>query len=295
MPAAPDRIAFTIPYINRPVLWYGILVTLGTLIGAIVADREAKRRGHNPDHVWNALILVMIFGLVGARLYHVLSTPAGTGTSLRYYLDNPIEIVRVWPNGLSGLGIFGAILGGLFGLWIYCRFAKLRFAEWVDIAALGLPLGQAIGRWGNYFNQELYGRPTTLPWGTPIEQQFRLPEHVSLPAETRFHPTFLYESLWALATFIVLVIINRRWSDKLRDGDIALLYLMLYGLGRSIIELQRPDAWTVAGLPVAQIISVLTMFVAGLIILARHGVMRPAPEAAMDLEPEEYEETEEDI
>ena len=110
----------------------------GEARAAFVADREARRRGHNPDHVWNALIVVMIFGLIGARLYHVVSAPAGSDTNLRTYLEDPIKIVNFWSGGgLRGLGIFGALLGGAFGLWLYTRFAHLRFAEWADICVLG--------------------------------------------------------------------------------------------------------------------------------------------------------------
>jgi phosphatidylglycerol---prolipoprotein diacylglyceryl transferase len=275
MPAPPDPVAFTIPFIDRPVFWYGLMVTLGTLAGAFVADREARRRGHNPDHVWNALILVMVFGLIGARLYHVISTPTGSGTSLQYYMQHPAEIVSFWNGGLRGLGIFGAMAGGVFGLWLYTKWAKLSFAEWADIGSLGLPLGQAIGRWGNYFNQELYGYPTKLPWGVPVATGSRLPQFQSLPADTRFHPTFLYESLWCLLVFFVLMYINRVWGDRLRDGDIALMYLILYGLGRYLVELERPDAWTVGGIPTAQVICVLTMLLAALCLLVRHGVIGP--------------------
>jgi len=277
MPLPPDPVAFTIPGLGREVYWYGLMVTLGTLVGAWVADREARRRGHNPDHVWNALIVLMIFGLVGARLYHVVSLPATGDASLRQsYFDDPIKIIAFWDGGLRGLGIFGAILGGLVGLWLYTRFAKLSFPEWCDIAAIGLPLGQAIGRWGNYFNQELYGNPTRLPWGVPIASKYRLPQFAREPAETRFHPTFLYESLWNLLAFFVLSYVAVQWSDRLRKGDIALLYLILYPLGRYFAELQRPDAWTAgdSGIPVAQIVSVVSIVAASAILLVRHSGRR---------------------
>ncbi len=274
MPAPPDPVAFTIPFLDRPVFWYGLMVTLGTLAGAFIADREARKHGHNPDHVWNALIVVMITGLIGARLYHVVSSPAGGPTDLQYYLENPVEIISFWDGGLRGLGIIGAVIGGILGLWLYAKWAKLSFPEWLDIAAVGLPLGQAIGRWGNYFNQELYGYPTKLPWAVPIENdtRFRLPAFRDEPPDATFHPTFLYESLWCLLTFFVVSYIAHYWNDRLRDGDVALIYLNLYAFGRYFIEFQRPDAWLTAGVPTAQIISVLTMFFASLILLARHGM-----------------------
>lgn len=296
MPLPPDRILFTIPGINWPVYWYGLMVILGTLAAAFVCDREARRRGHNPDHVWNALISVMVFGLIGARLYHVFSSPAGSSTNLQTYLADPKLILGIGQGGLSGLGIYGGILGGIFGLWFYTwlhndrrliRALKkpfrrqdegpdewLVFAEWADIAALGLPLAQAIGRWGNWFNQELYGLPTKLPWGIPIESQYRSDLFANEPDTTRYHPTFLYESLWSLFVFFLLNYVAHRHGDGLRNGDIALLYCILYPIGRYVIELQRPDAWTVSGIPVAQLISVSVVLVASLWLLWRHDVFR---------------------
>ena len=272
VPHPPDPVAFTIPGIEHPVYWYGLMVTLGTLLGAFIADREARRRGHNPDRVWDALILIMIFGLIGARLYHVVSSPAGSATSLSYYLENPVEIVNFWSGGLRGLGIFGAVFGGVLGLWIYTKWKGLHFPEWADIVVIGVPLGQAIGRWGNYFNQELYGAPTNLPWGVPIDPDpgIRLPEYQNLPADQLFHPTFLYESLWNLGAFFFLLYVARHWQDHYRPGDLALMYLILYPLGRFLIEYQRPDAWTMLGMPTAQLLSILLILGASLAILWRH-------------------------
>lgn len=272
MPLPPDPVAFTIPFIDRPVFWYGLMVTLGTLVAAYIADREARKRDHNPDHVWNALIPIMILGLLGARLYHVVSAPQGSGTSLQTYLADPISIIAFWNGGLRGLGIFGALIGGVIGLWAYTRFAKLNFGEWADICVIGVPLGQAIGRWGNYFNQELYGTPTTLPWGIPVEAQYRLPAFAGLPEDTLFHPTFLYESLWNLLAFFCLAYIANRWIHRLRAGDIALMYVILYPTGRYLAEMQRPDAWLAAGIPVAQLISVVAILAASFLLLWRHGV-----------------------
>jgi phosphatidylglycerol---prolipoprotein diacylglyceryl transferase len=306
MPLPPDPVAFTIPALNREVYWYGILVTMGVLFGAFVADREARRRGQNPDHVWNALIVVMIFGLLGARIYHILSQPAESGSSLQTYLQDPLSIINVWNGGLRGLGVIGAIAGGVLGLCLYVweyngrhltNFLRaltspfvravgrehlepirvpiderLSLPQWADIAVLGVPLGQAIGRWGNYVNQELYGRPTTLPWGVPVASEYRLPSLAELPAETRFHPTFLYESILCLVIFAILVVVSHRWGDKLRTGDVALLYLILYPVCRVVIEFQRPDAWVSHGIAVAQIISVAVMALAALAVLLRHGV-----------------------
>jgi len=254
--------------------WYGFLITLGALAAAYLSTIEARRRGLDPDHVWNALIPVLLFGLVGARLYHVLSSPPG-GIGFDYYREHPIDIIAFWNGGLRGLGIYGAVLGGIFGLWVYCRYAKLSFPQWLDIAAPGLLLGQAIGRWGNFFNQELYGFPTTLPWGIPIDAQHRLPIFADLAPETRFHPTFAYESLLNLLACLALLYIGRRFVNWLKVGDIALIYFIFYPLIRFTVEFQRPDAWTIGGLPTAQWIAVLTSATAAIILIIRHRVQLP--------------------
>jgi phosphatidylglycerol:prolipoprotein diacylglycerol transferase len=249
---------------------YGVIIVLGAIAGAYAATFEASRRGEDPEHVWNGLVWCLIAGILGARLYHVISTPQGTDIGLQYYfVTNPFETVRVlglsipFPTALmiwkGGLGIFGGIAGGVIAVVIYAWRNQLSLARWLDIGAPGLILAQAIGRWGNFINQELYGPPTTLPWGIPIDAQHRIPPFSDLtryPLEsTRFHPTFLYESLWNLALFIALMLIGRRYRERLKDGDILSLYLIGYGLGRIFVESLRPDAWLIGRIPTAQIVS----------------------------------------
>jgi len=255
------------------VHWYGLLILAGALAGALVATREAKRQGLDPDHVWNGLLLILIFGLIGARLYHVFSSPA-VGVGWEYYRQHPIEIVAFWRGGLSGLGIFGAVAGGIVGLYIYTRLNKLDFLTWLDVGAPSLILGQAIGRWGNFFNQELYGYPTNLPWGIYIDPPHRLPGFENYE---RFHPTFLYESLWNLIVFFLLIFVGRRWGHLLLKGDLFLLYGILYPLGRFFVEMQRPDAWAINGIPVAQLISVAAILICGGVTLSRHKIVRHSP------------------
>jgi phosphatidylglycerol:prolipoprotein diacylglycerol transferase len=247
--------------------WYGLLIMIGTLAGAYVVSLEARRHGDDPDHVWNALLVCLVAGLVGARLYHVISSPQGSGITFQYYLRHPSEIFAIWKGGL---GIFGAVTGGILGLYLYTAYNKLSFLHWIDLSAPGLLLGQSIGRWGNFFNQELYGYPTALPWGIPIDPAHRLAAFASLPPSTRFHPTFLYESLWDLLAFAVLLFILRRYEDRLRKGDIFLFYLILYPLGRILVETQRPDAWIMAGIPVAQLISGILIALAVGTLILRH-------------------------
>jgi phosphatidylglycerol:prolipoprotein diacylglycerol transferase len=179
----------------------------------------------------------------------------------------------------GGLAIYGAVAGGVFALWLYARLKRLDFLTWADFAAPGLFLGQAIGRWGNFFNQELYGKPTTLPWGIPIEQRYRLPQFADLPETARFHPTFLYESLWCLFSFGLLFYLGRRYGDRLLRGDIFLLWGILYPLGRFFTEMQRPDAWLVRGIPMAQIIALAVIVVCGGIMLYRHRFARKSRQA----------------
>lgn len=269
-----DPVAFRLPFVGLPIYWYGVIVVICILAGAFVTTIEARRRGEDPDHIWNGLILVIIFGLIGARLYHVISSPQGLPRGFDYYLQHPVEIFMIRQGGL---GIFGAIAGGVLAVYIYARWQKLDFLTWVDIAAPGLALGQAIGRWGNFFNQELYGYPTTVPWGIPINLRFRLPQYANLPETTRFHPTFLYESLWSLVAFVILMYVARRFGDRLLKGDVFLAYCVLYPLGRFLVEFQRPDAWMLGPIAAAQAISLLIMIAAMAILVYRHR-RRPAAE-----------------
>ena len=266
-----------------PIRFYGMVIVLGILIAGLVAAREARRRGENPDRIWDALVWVAIAGILGARLYHVLSTPAGCNETVPlcgwpWYRNNPIDSLQIWRGGL---GIFGAILAGAIVVLIYVRRNKLSLPRYLDIAAPALLIGQAIGRWGNFFNQELYGPPTDLPWGISIDAAHRYGDFADLtryPVETtRFHPDFLYESILNVIGFIVLVIVARKFQRRLKDGDLILLYMIWYPINRILVESLRPDAWTVtSGLATAQLISVILIVIAIGLLVVRHRPGRTA-------------------
>ena len=253
----PSRIMFQIGPVA--VYWYGVLIVGGALAAAWLAARQAQRAGDDPEHVWNALLLCLALGIVGARLYHVAS-------NLSYYLAHPGEIFGL---RMSGFGIYGAVAGGALGLWIYTRRHGLGFLHWADYAAPGLALAQAVGRWGNYFNQELYGYPTPPGawYGIYIAPENRLP---GFEQYERFHPTFLYESLWNLVCFGILLALSRKAGKRLLSGDLFLLYGVLYPLGRFFVEFQRPDAWKIGGVPTAQWVAIAAVLFFGSVLIYRH-------------------------
>ena len=437
------------------VHWYGLLIVGGAILAAYIATLEAKRRGEDPEHVWSMLTWVLIFGIIGARLYHVFSNPVD-GYGWSYYREHPLDIINFWSGGFRGLGIYGGIVGGLLGMLLYLfnynrgrtkrlerakqllerlgpqvgedlvqallaadistlsrlaeqreriellrerlqeidgwkaaslsssadvfaqarrplfdgdrqkrlaqakevlqgsrdlvgdeladailtgdtstaagrdaqkgRVAELKrqlegvddwealeldrtagvlaerqmvLSRWMDIVAPGLLLAQAVGRLGNRINQELYGPPTDLPWGFKINPDYPYqppPSTIPRPpgmseadfiANTRFHPTFYYEALWNLVGFGLLMFIGRRFQNRLRDGDLILLYLIWYPLGRIIVEMFRPDAWVtgIPGLTTAQLFSLAIIAGSVIVLILRHRNWSPnVPESAAPAE-----------
>jgi phosphatidylglycerol:prolipoprotein diacylglycerol transferase len=210
--------------------------------------------------------------MIGARLYHVFSNPEGGMVGWDYYREHPVEILYVWQGGL---GIYGAIVGGLLGVLLYAWRAGLRPLRWLDYGAPGLALGQAVGRWGNFVNQELYGPPTDLPWGLTIDPAHRIVPYNDLekyPPDTLFHPTFLYESLWCLLLFGGLAVVAQRFKPRLKDGDIFFGYLIGYPLGRFFLEYLRPDAWMIGPIAAAQLFALIGVVGAGATLIVRHTV-----------------------
>ncbi len=271
--------------------WYGFLLVGAVLVGAYEAQFEAKRRQEDVAHIGNLLMWCLILGIIGARLYHIFSVPYGASRDFyTYFVEQPFAnlvlfgIVVPFPTALfiwqGGLGLFGALLGGVLGIVIYTRRHRLNLWRWLDIAVPAMLLGQTIGRWGNFFNQELYGSVTALPWGITITNvNQRITPYNDLtqyPLDITFHPLFLYESLWTLLGFGCYLFIGRKYAAILREGDLFSLYLIWYPFGRFIIEGFRPDAWTIFGVAVAQIISVALIFLGIWQIYRRHRPLTPS-------------------
>jgi phosphatidylglycerol:prolipoprotein diacylglycerol transferase len=249
------------------ITYYGIILMLGAVAAAFLAEREARRRGLQSDMVWDALIWVLIGGIVGARLWHVFTPPPSMveqGITTAYYLTHPLDLIN---TRAGGVGIPGAILGGGLALYLFTRRRKMSFGTWADVAAPALALGQAIGRWGNFVNQEVYGAPTNLPWAIPIDPAHRLAEYASFE---RYHPLFLYESLWNLANMGLLLWLSRRFSHRLKSGDIFLVYLVIYPVGRFWMEFLRLDSAQVAGINANQTVALVVALAAGLVLYWRH-------------------------
>jgi phosphatidylglycerol:prolipoprotein diacylglycerol transferase len=241
----PEGILIHIGNFSYTIHFYGIIIMVGVIAGAFLSRREAKRRGLNPDIIWDMLIYLLIGGVLGARLWHIFSPPPTSlaqGITTVYYLTHPLAAIAIW-NG--GLGIPGAVIGGAIAMYIYTRLHHLDFAVWADIAAPGIALGQAIGRWGNFFNQELYGSPSSLPWAIYIDPQHRM---AGFTDQAYYHPLFFYESLWNFANVFLLLWLGRRFVDRLKPGDLMLIYMLNYAIGRFLLDFLRLDASQVGGI-----------------------------------------------
>ncbi len=239
--------------------FYSLMILAGLFAGILLAQREARRLGEDPSRVINFAVIGTAFALVGARLYHVIDY-------WDFYSQNPAQIFALRSGGI---GIFGAIAGAALAVvayvWLVNRRARrndtlrLSSLRWLDIGAPAFLLGQAVGRWGNFFNQELFGPPTSLPWGIPIDIANRPAEYSEF---THFHPLFLYESLLSFLGVAALLWVGRRFARRLRKGDILLLYIVWYSLERSALELLRFDNWKIGPIPTAHIVALVLVALA---------------------------------
>jgi phosphatidylglycerol:prolipoprotein diacylglycerol transferase len=258
--ASPGAIAFQIgPIVIR---WYGILMATAILAGLWLAHRQARREGLAVDDLLSAAQWAILAGLAGARLYEV-------AFNWDYYGEYPAKIIAVWEGGLAIHG--GLIAGPLVGVWLARRWG-LPVLRSLDVAAPPIALGQAIGRWGNFFNEEAFGRPTDLPWKLYISPPHRPPGY---GAAEYFHPAFLYESLWDLAVFAALITWLR---PRLRDrpGGLFFAYVGLYSVGRFAIEALRLDSFWLGSIRVPQLASVLGVLIAVVGLVWANRRMKPA-------------------
>ncbi len=344
---------------NLQIRYYGIIIVVALLLGATAASLLARRNGRDPDHIWGGLTWAIIPGIIGARLWFILFPPisltAGCGIegdvcqNTAWFLDNFFDsqngAIAIWSGGLS---IFGAIIGGAFGAYLYLSrwhnriinllitiltpllwlsqalswlaeslMARLtdkdvasfnyqrpassfpdegmRLSPWMDIAGVAIPVGQAIGRFANYVNQELYGAPTTLPWGIQIPRGARVASYESLidfPSDTLFHPIWAYEALWSLVAFYVLWRVYHQYRDRLLSGDILLIYIAQYAFGRFLLEFLRVEIATIgsSGINSSQTISIIAFLASAALLFYRHrgGGFKKAK--AADLAAEQAEE-----
>jgi len=241
----PDPVLISIGPVN--IYWYSLLIIVAIILAIFVVVRLGRKYQIKTDQIIDLSFYTIIFGILGARLFYVL-------IELDYYLVHPIEIFKVWQGGLA---IHGAIIAGIIVVYVYARKNKQSFWLWADITAPAIALGQAIGRWGNYFNQELYGRPTDLAWGITIELQNRLIPYLRYEY---FHPTFLYESILDLLVFVTLLVLHKR--GKTKQGNIFLVYLILYSIIRFFMEFIRIDPAVIfVGLRLPQVVSLIIILV----------------------------------
>lgn len=263
---SPGPILFEVgPFTVR---WYGLLIATAVLLGVMLSQYLAKRRNINPEILSDLVIWLVIGAIPAARLYYVLFQWAE-------YANNPGDIFAIWRGGIA---IHGAIIGGLIAALIFTKLRKVSFWQMTDLVAPSLILGQAIGRWGNFFNSEAFGAPTDLPWKLYIPPANRPP---ALASFDYFHPTFLYESLWNVMVFALLITLffkGLQGKHKLKTGTIFLVYLVAYSLGRLWIEGLRTDSLMLGPLRVAQIISLLEILLGAIGLIWLYYLKRPLPD-----------------
>ena len=265
----PDPVALQLGPIT--IGWYGLGYAIGLAVTYMVMVRLARRAGERAEILANGMIIVAVAALIGGRLYHVIDQWA-------LYKDDLLKIIT---PPYSGLGVYGGIATGIVAAFLYARYKGVPFLRWADIVAPGLFTMQAIARWGNFFNQELYGSVTTLPWGIPIECQYRVQDYLCANPPTandlamRFHPLFLYESISGVLGALTLIWIGYHLRKRLRPGDLFLVFLIWYGIVRFSLETLRHANWTFDGFAVAQIVSVMFIVPALLILAWRHRPNHP--------------------
>lgn len=273
-----DPVIFEFNLLGLPIIlrWYGVLVMLGAVSGALIAEREIKRRGENGESVWDALVWILPAGIVGARLWYVLNSILGGSN---YYTSQPAKILYIWEGGLH---FFGGLLLGAIALYYYLKQNGMDFWLFLDAIAPAALIGQALARPANFINQELYGQPTKLMWGIPIDASHRLPQFSDLTQfsveTTRFHPTFAYEMILNILLALLLLWISRRFAEKMKPGAIFAGWLISAGLIRAFIEFFRPDQPRIGDSIVtySMFVSILMAISGVVLLLIRYGKLQLA-------------------
>ena len=239
-----NRVAFSV--FGIPVYAYGLIIALGLVLAFVYATYQTKKVGISQDDFLNMLIIALPVSIICARLYYVIF-------SWDYYKNNLSEIFNIRGGGIA---IYGAVIGAAIVVLAYCRVKKLKIGKVLDVLAVGLLIGQAVGRWGNFVNGEAFGETTTLPWAMTIVQNSRTIADMA-------HPTFLYESLWNVVGVLVLVLYNRK---KIFEGETFCGYMVWYGIGRMFIEGLRTDSLFIGTVRVSQFLS-MCIVVAGVVLI----------------------------
>jgi phosphatidylglycerol:prolipoprotein diacylglycerol transferase len=246
--------------------YYSLALLSGVLAGLWVTRKRIGQFGMSEDHLWDLVSWGILFGLVGARTGYVLQ-------NLDYFAKHPAEIVGITPSGfagIQGLSIHGALLALLIYTFIFQMWRKYSWRTVGDLCVPGIALGQSIGRWGNFFNQELYGYPTDVPWKMYVDEAHRLPEYAG---KSYFHPVFLYESIWDFGTFLALIYVGKKM--RLQPGSLMFTYGVLYGIGRFLVEFVRIEPRIWMGLSMAQIVSLVFILVWGSLLVFNQRANRP--------------------
>ena len=260
---SPGPIAFEVGSLS--IRWYGLLIASAIILGTVLAQKLAEKRNVDPELVGDLAIWLVVGAIPCARFYYVLFEWH------RFQTQEWYKVFAIWEGGIA---IHGAIIGGAIAATIFCKRQKISTWLMADIIMPAVILGQAIGRWGNFFNSEAFGSPTDLPWKLLIPINRRPPEFVNEPY---FHPTFLYESLWNIGVFAILIFVFLRFP-KLRTGTITMIYAIAYSLGRFWIEGLRTDSLMVSGLRTAQMVSLAAIVVGIFGLIWLYGLRRRFPD-----------------
>lgn len=261
-----DKVAFTL--FGRDIVWYGVIITIGMMLAVLCGSLLSKRERIKADDIIDLAFFVIIFGVLGARIYYVIFTwsemnyIATGGTFFENLWDTFYNIIAIWEGGLA---IYGGIIAGMITAVIFAKVKKLSFVKLFDIMSPCVLIGQTLGRWGNFINIEAYGGETTLPWRMGILYSYsgKIMEEGMWDLEKYVHPTFLYESLWNLVGLAIVLLIYRK---KKFDGQICSTYFMWYGFGRMIIEGLRTDSLMLGPIRVSQLVGLISL-IAGLVLM----------------------------